>query len=148
MLAHSTGDLLAQAHHQRCTKPIAVQLCWLLQRAVVQVATIFSSVCSGNLLSGFDETFETFRFALLEVWKHLACEMNAHKCEMDTSTKHQASLWCAAVVVPLCYNIRALLDTSSTTWCLFCCSSCTLLLYVRIVAVYHTLVSNTTQTSP
>ena len=38
-------------------------LCWLFQRAVVQVAITFtSSVRSGNLLSGFDETFETFRF--------------------------------------------------------------------------------------
>ena len=95
----------------------------------MQVATTFTGVRSGNLLSGFDETFETFRFALTEVLKHLVCEMDARKCEMDTGTKHQASLWCAAVVVSHCYNIRALLDTS-TTWSLFWFSTCTLLLYV------------------
>ena len=55
-------------------------LCWLVQRAVVQVATL-SCVHSGDLLSCFDETFETFRLALLERLKHLVCEM-------DTSWYH------------------------------------------------------------
>ena len=95
----------------------------------MQVAITFTinSVRSGNLLSGFDKTFETCHF--LEVLKYLVCEMETSKCEMITRTKHQASLWCAAVVISHCYNIRALLDTS-TTWSLFCFSSCTLLLYV------------------
>ena len=46
--------------------------------------------------------------------------METSKCEMDASTKHQASLWCAAVVSH-CYNICALLDTSTT---LYQCCSC------------------------
>ena len=33
----------------------------------MQVATTFTNVRSDNLLSGFDETFETFRFALTKV---------------------------------------------------------------------------------
>ena len=54
----------------------------------MQVAITFPSVRSGSLLSGFDETFETFRFPLTEVLKHLVCEMETSKCEMETSTKH------------------------------------------------------------
>ena len=62
----------------------------------MQVAITFTSVRSGNLLSCFDKTFETFRF--LEVLKHRVCEMETSKGGMEPSTKHQASLWCAAVL--------------------------------------------------
>ena len=44
-----------------------LQPCWLVQRAVVQVATPkITSVHSGNLLCDFDETFETFRLTIFE----------------------------------------------------------------------------------
>ena len=86
-----------------------------------------------------DETFETFLFASTEVLKHIVCEMDARKRVMDTSTKHQASLWCAAVVLSHCYNIRALLDTSTVLFFLMHSFA------LCIVATYHTLVSNTAQ---
>ena len=53
---------------------------------------------SGYLLSGFDETFETFCYALTDLLRHVVCEMDTSMCEMDTSNKHQASLWCAVVL--------------------------------------------------
>ena len=57
---------------------------------------------------------------------------------METSTKHQAFLWCAAVGISHCYitYVRALLDTLAT-WYMFCFSSCTLSLYVSQLRIIH-----------
>ena len=64
-------------------------LCWLVQPAVVQVATS-TIVHSGNLLSGFDETFETSRLALMELFKHLVCEMDTCRYHTTLATKPTA----------------------------------------------------------
>ena len=65
---------------------LAVLLCRLVQPAVVQVTTI-TSVHSGNLPSGFDETFETFRLDLIELLEYIVCEMDTRKYHTTLATK-------------------------------------------------------------
>ena len=57
----------------------------------MHVATItINSVHYGNLLSGFNEAFKTFRLALLELLKHLVCEMDTCRYHTTLRTKPTA----------------------------------------------------------
>ena len=56
----------------------------------MQVATITASVHSGDRLSGFDETSEIFRLALMELLKHPVCEMDTRRYHTTLAIKPTA----------------------------------------------------------
>ena len=60
-------------------------------RDLLQVATT-TGVYYDNLLSGFHETFETFRLALMELSKYRVCEMDTRRYHTTLRTKPAAAL--------------------------------------------------------